>query len=129
MKRVQDALAPTGIPAFPSAWKPTASQPVAPAQYLVYTTLTAEDEHWDDGFRRYRVYVYLNLWSDVDPTDAIRAIRAALRAADFALVEETEQASPDEEANQYLVSWTWVFWTETDCQSEADCQSESEVSS
>ena len=110
MKRVQDALAPIGIPAFPCAWKPTAAQPAAPAQYLVYTTLTTEDEHWDDGFRRYRVYVYLNLWSDVDPTDAIRAIRAALRAAEFALVEETEQASRDEDANQYLVSWTWVFW-------------------
>jgi hypothetical protein len=110
MKRVQDALASTGIPAFPGAWKPTAAQPTAPAQYLVYTTLTTEDEHWDDGFRHYRVYVYLNLWSDADPTDAIRATRAALRAADFALVEETEQASPDDAANQYLVSWTWVFW-------------------
>jgi len=40
MKRVQDALRPTGIPAFAVAWKPTAAQPTAPDQYLVYTTMT-----------------------------------------------------------------------------------------
>ena len=114
MKQVQDALKPTGIPAFPNAWKPTASQPTAPAQYMVYTTMTTEDEHWDDGFRRYRVHVYLNLWSEPDPTAAILTVRAALRAAGFALIDERVQASPDEEANQYLVSWTWVLWYESD---------------
>ena len=120
MKRVQDALKPTGIPAFPGAWKPTAVQPTAPAQYLVYTTMTTEAEHWDDALRRYRIYIYLNLWSDPDPTDAIRAVRAALRTAGFAMVEEDERASPDEESRQYLVSWTWVFWSEPDWRSEAD---------
>ena len=118
MKRVQDALNTTGIPVFPNAWKPTATQPTAPIQYMVYTTMTTEDEHWDDGFRRYRVYVYLNLWSEPDPTEAILAVRAALRAAEFALIDERIQASPDEEANQYLVSWTWVFWSESDNEME-----------
>ena len=124
MKQVQDALKTTGIPTFPNAWKPTAVQPTAPAQYMVYTTMTTEDEHWDDGFRRYRVYVYLNLWSEPDPTEAILEVRAALRAGGFALIDERIQASPDEEANQYLVSWTWVFWAEAACQSESDCQME-----
>ena len=114
MKRIQDALKPTGIPAFPGAWKPTASQPTTPVQYLVYTTMTTEDEHWDDTLRRYRVYVYLNLWSDPDPTDAIQAVRTALRAAGFAMVEQDERASPDEESRQYLVSWTWVLWMESE---------------
>jgi hypothetical protein len=114
MKRVQDALNPTGIPAFPGAWKPTAAQPTAPAQYLIYTTMTTEDEHWDDALRRYRVYVYLNLWSDPDPTEAIRTVRAALHAAGLAMVEEDERASPDEESCQYLVAWTWVLWMETE---------------
>ena len=113
MKRVQDALISTGISAFPGAWKPTVAQPTAPAQYLVYTTTTLEDEHWDDTLRRYLVYVYLNLWSDSDPTDAIRAVRAALRAAGFAMVEEDERASPDAEARQYLVAWTWLCWEES----------------
>ena len=115
MKRVQDALSPTGIPTFPNAWKPTAAQPTAPMQYMVYTTMTTEDEHWDDGFRRYRVHVYLNLWSEPDPTEAILAVHAALRTAEFALIDERIQSSPDEEANQHLVSWTWVYWAEADC--------------
>ena len=40
MKRVQDALKSTGIPAFAGAWKATAENPTAPEQYLVYTTQT-----------------------------------------------------------------------------------------
>ena len=74
MRQVQDALASVGIEAFPGAWKPTAEHTTAPNQYIVYTTMTYEDEHWDDEFRRYRVYVYLNLWSRIDPTEALRRI-------------------------------------------------------
>lgn len=107
MKRVQDALRPTGIPAFAVAWKPTAAQPIAPEQYLVYTTMTREDEHWDDEFRRYRVYIYLNLWSVHDPTEAISSVRAAMRQAGFALLEESDSYNAD--ARQTLVAWTWVI--------------------
>jgi hypothetical protein len=107
---VQDALAPTGIPAFAGAWKPTETQPSAPAQYLVYTTLTAEDEHWDDLLRRCRVYVYLNLWSETDPTAVISAVRAAMRRGGFALVEESDDYDAD--ARRTRVSWTWVIRTE-----------------
>jgi hypothetical protein len=35
------------------------------------------------------------------------------------MVEEDERASPDEEARQYLVAWTWVFWSEPDSQEES----------
>ncbi len=112
MKIGQDALRPTGIPAFAGAWKPTAAQPTAPDQYLVYTTMIREDEHWDDEFRRYRAYVYLNLWSDSDPTDAIQTVRAAMRRACFALLEESD--SYNAEARQTLVAWTWVIRFEGD---------------
>ena len=61
MKRVQDALSSLGIPVFAGAWKATAEGVTPPPQYLVYTTQTYEDEHWDDANRRYRVYIYLNL--------------------------------------------------------------------
>ena len=107
MKIVQDALRPTGIPAFAGAWKSTPMQPTAPEQYLVYTTMTREDEHWDDEFRRYRVYVYLNLWSVNDPTAATATVRAAMRQAGFALLEESDSYNPD--ARQTLVAWTWVI--------------------
>ena len=116
MKIVQDALWPTGIPAFTGAWKSTAAQSTAPEQYLVYTTMTREDEHWDDEFRRYRVYVYLNLWSANDPTAAITSIRAAMRQAGFALLEESD--SYNAAARQTLIAWTWVIRLEDDSQTE-----------
>ena len=116
MKIVQDALRHTGIPAFAGAWRPTAAQPTAPEQYLVYTTMTREDEHWDDAFRRYRVHIYLNLWSDNDPTSAITSIRAAMRQAGFAMLEESDSYSAD--ARQALVAWTWVIRPEGDSQTE-----------
>ena len=118
MKRVQEALQPTGIPAFAGAWKSTAEYPVTPEQYLVYTTMITEDEHWDDAARRYRVHVYLNLWIKTDPTEAIVRIRAAMRQAGFAMVEETDQMADDsgynEDTRQYLTSWTWICETEVE---------------
>ena len=116
MKIVQNALQPTGIPAFAGAWKSTPAQPTAPDQYLVYTTMTREDEHWDDEFRRYRVYVYLNLWSANDPTAAIASVRAAMRQAGFAMLEESDSYNPD--ARQTLVAWTWVIRLEGEGQAE-----------
>lgn len=110
MKQVQDALRPTGIPAFAGAWKSTAENPTVPDQYIVYTTMTREDEHWDDTLRRYIVYVYLNLWTVNDPTAAIREVRAAMRAAGFLMDEETDSYNDD--TRQTLISWTWVYWME-----------------
>lgn len=112
MKRVQEALRPTGIPAFAGAWKSTVEYPITPEQYMVYTTVRTEDEHWDDEAWRYRVYVYLNLWSKTDPTPAILQVRAAMRQAGFVFVEETDQMANDsgynEDTRQYLTSWTWL---------------------
>ena len=114
MKRVQDALRPTGIPAFAGAWKATAENPTAPEQYLVYTTQTYETEHWDDALRRYEVYVYLNLWSDIDPTEMANRIRQAMYDADFWMLEESDkgynQPAYDPATRTYTVQWTWVYW-------------------
>lgn len=112
MRQVQEALRPTGIPAFAGAWQSTVQHPTAPEQYLVYTTMHTEDEHWDDTPRRYRVYVYLNLWSAGDPTDAVRRIRAVMRQAGFALSDETDSYNDD--TRQTLVAWTWVSWLEVE---------------
>ena len=87
MKRVQDALKSTGIPAFAGAWKATAENPTAPEQYL-------------------------NLWCAGDPTDAIRRVRAAMREAGFAMREEGDSYNDD--TDQTLVAWTWVCWEEAE---------------
>ncbi len=101
MKRVQNALRSVGIPVFAGAWKATAEHTTPPPQYLVYTTQTYEDEHWDDANRRYRVYVYLNLWSTVDPTET-------MRKAGFAFSDEA--VSYNDDTRQTLVAWIWVCW-------------------
>ena len=107
MKQVKSALRPTGIPTFAGAWMPTDEQPKPPKQYLVYTTMTYESEHWDDAPRCFRVYVYLNLWSTTDPTVSVAAVRGAMRKAGFGMLEESHTYDPG--AKQTLVSWTWVF--------------------
>jgi len=112
MKQVQDALRPTGIPAYAGAWKATAQHQTPPDQYLVYTTQTYEDEHWDDALRQYRVYVYLNLWTERDPTEAIRQVRAAMRSADFAMEDEADSYNDD--TRQTLIAWTWVLRMEAE---------------
>jgi hypothetical protein len=101
------ALRPTGIPAYAGAWTPTEAQPQPPEQYLVYTTMTHEAEHWDDAPRCFRVYVYLNLWSAKSPTVSAAAVRGAMGNAGFGMLEESY--SYNAEAKQTLVSWTWVL--------------------
>lgn len=112
MKLVQDALAPTGIPAYAAAWKKTAGHPTAPDRYLVYTVMTTEDAHHDDRARGYRLHVYLNLWTARDPTEDIAAVRAAMYAAGFAMSDEMDSYNDD--TGQTLVAWTWVGWQETE---------------
>jgi len=110
MRIVQNALREIGIPVFAGAWKPTPENPTAPDQYVVYTTMVTEEEHWDDEFRQYRVYVYLNLWSKGDPTEMVRRIRTDMRLAGFGFYEETD--SYNDETDYNLVAATWVIYTE-----------------
>ena len=112
MKEVQAALKATGIPTFALAWRSTAQYPTAPDSYIVYTTMTTETEHWDDAPRRYLIYVYLNIWCKGDPTEARISVRNAMRAAGFALVEESD--SYEEDTQSYLVSSTWLTQKEVD---------------
>ena len=110
MRIVQNALREIGIPVFAGAWKPTPENPTAPDQYVVYTTMVTEEEHWDDEFRQYRVYVYLNLWSKGDPTEMVRKIRTDMRLAGFGFYEETDSYNVETDYN--LVAATWVIYTE-----------------
>lgn len=105
MRRVQTALAPTGLPCFASAWLPTQAQSAPPGAYLVYTTSRREARHADDGITAWSLYVYLELYSAGDPTQARRAVNGAMYGAGYAMVEERE--SYDAASEQYRVSWTW----------------------
>lgn len=112
MEIVQKALEPTGIPTFATAWKATQKHQSAPETYIVYNTMTVETEHWDDENRRYKVYVYLNLWTKADPTDSVRSIRKVMRAAGFGMAQEI--TSYEDDTGYTLVACTWVTNMEDD---------------
>ena len=69
MKQVQEALKGIGIPVMAGVWRATSANQNPPVQYVVYSTTTTEASHQDDVTTSYRTFVYLNLWSDIDPTE------------------------------------------------------------
>ena len=82
----------------------------------MYSTTTTEAAHQADHVQSLRTYVYLNLWSDIDPTETANRIRAAMYDASFFMVEESDkgynQPSYDTATTQYTVQWTWCLRTE-----------------
>ena len=76
MKQVQEALKGIGIPVMAGIWRATSPNQNPPVQYVVYSTTTTEASHQDDVTTSCRTFVYLNLWSDIDPTEMAGRIRA-----------------------------------------------------
>lgn len=113
MKQVQTALASIGIPVYAGVWRATSQNQNPPEQYVVYSTTTTEAAHEDDHPSMYRTYVYMNLWSDSDPTPMRDRIRARMYAAGFTMVEESDkgynQPAYDTATRQYTIQWTWCF--------------------
>lgn len=116
MKQVQEALKNIGIPVMAGVWRATSSQQNPPPQYAVYSSTTTEDAHQDDHVQSFRTYVYLNLWSDSDPTVTAAAIRSAMYNYGFSMIEESDkgynQPSYDTATRQYTVQWTWCWYEE-----------------
>ena len=116
MRQVQAALRDIGIPVMAGVWRATSANQNPPVQYAVYSTTTTEAAHQDDHVQSLRTYVYLNLWSDIDPTETADRIRAAMYAAGFSIVEESDrgynQPSYDTATTQYTIQWTWCLRTE-----------------
>ena len=91
MKQVQEALANIGIPVFAGIWRATSSDQNPPVQYVVYSSTTTENSHEDDHVTSFRTYVYLNLWSDIDPTEMANRIREAMYSYGFSILEESDK--------------------------------------
>ena len=119
MKQVQQALSSLGIPVFAGIWRATSSNPNAPEQYLVYSTTTKEETHYDDRVIATRTFVYLNLWSVGDPTATAALVRNAMYTAGFGMVEETDRGynepGYDVGTRMYTVQWTWSLHKEVSC--------------
>ena len=118
MRQVQLALKDIGIPVMAGIWRATSPNQNPPVQYVVYSTTTTEASHQDDHVASLRTFVYLNLWSDIDPSAMRDTIRAAMYAAGFAMMEESDkgynQPAYDTATRQYTVQWTWVWREDVD---------------
>ena len=116
MRQVQEALAGIGIPVFAGVWRATSADQNPPIQYVVYSSTTTEASHQDDHVTSFRTYVYMNLWSDTDPTDMADTIREAMYRYGFSILEESDkgynQPAYDTATRQYTVQWTWVYYEE-----------------
>ncbi len=91
MRQVQQALKDIGIPVYAGIWRATSPNQNPPVQYVVYSSTTTEASHQDDHVTSFRTYVYMNLWSDIDPTDMAEAIRRAMYACGFSILEESDK--------------------------------------
>ena len=113
MRQVQEALRDIGIPVIAGAWRSAGIDQNAPLQYCVYSSTTTEASHQDDHVTSFQTFVYLNLWSDVDPTPMAEMIRQAMYAYGFVMLEESDkgynQPAYDTATRQYTVQWTWVW--------------------
>lgn len=116
MRQVQEALANIGIPVFAGIWRATSPDQNPPLQYVVYSSTTTENSHQDDHVTSFRSCIYMNLWSDIDPTDMADIIREAMYNYGFSILEESDkgynQPSYDTATRQYTVQWTWVLYEE-----------------
>ena len=116
MKQVQQALADIGIPVFAGIWRATSPDQNPPVQYVVYSSTTTENSHEDDHVTSFRTYVYMNLWSDIDPTDMAETLRQAMYDHGFSILEESDKGynmpAYDTATRQYTVQWTWVLYQE-----------------
>ena len=118
MRQVQLALKDIGIPVMAGIWRATSPNQNPPVQYVVYSTTTTEASHQDDHVTSIRTFVYLNLWSDIDPSAMRDTIRAAMYAAGFAVMEESDkgynQPAYDTATKQYTIQWTWCLYEEVE---------------
>ena len=116
MKQVQEALANIGIPVMAGIWRTTTEGQNPPPQYVVYSSTTTEAEHYDDHVHALRTYVYLNLWSDIDPTEMAETIRQAMFGYGFGMLEESDKGyfffNDTATTEIYTVQWTWVWFEE-----------------
>ncbi len=118
MKQVQKALEGLGVPVMAGVWRATSADQNPPLQYVVYSSTTTESSAHDDRVTSLRTYIYMDLWSDIDPTETANRIRSMMYAAGFGMLEESDkgynQPAYDTATKQYTVQWTWVWREDVD---------------
>ena len=113
MKQVQQALASLGIHVQVGIWRSASADQNTPAQYVVYSTTRTEASHHDDAVTAYKTFIYLNLWSVVDPSETADRLRQLMCDYGFVIVEESDkgynQPAYDTATRQFTIQWTWLW--------------------
>ena len=99
------ALAAANVPGWRGAYRPTDTHPEPPAAYCVYTVSRSPEWSQDDRESALRVRAFLHLFSRGDPEADKAAIRAAMAAEGFSLIEETEAYAEGAEDYEALSEW------------------------
>ena len=105
MLSVSAALAAANIPGWRGAYRPTDTYPEPPGTYCVFTLTRTPDWPMDDGQSATRIRAFLHLYSRGDPEAAQSAIRAAMQAEGFSLLQETEDYVEGAENYEALGEW------------------------
>ncbi len=113
MRQVQEAFEGLDIRAHAGVWRPISGME-AEEQYVTYVTVTREDGYCDDEAHEEVTYVYMNLYSKVNPNEMAGKIRRAMKAHGFQREEESTGSSSGEAdyhdgVKRFQVSWTWVY--------------------
>ena len=113
MRQVQEALKGIGIPVMAGVWRATSANQNPPVQYAVYPRPPPEASHQDDHVTSYRTFVYLNLWSDIDPTERQTASARPCTTRGFFMVEESDKGIKSARLRHrhyaVTVQWTWCW--------------------
>lgn len=116
MRELQAALkdlTDEGLYVARGAWMSTERDMNAPSQYVVYSTTTADALLYDDCVAMEEVEVYMNVWSDNDPTELLDNIKSRMYAAGFRRIGETDrgynQPRWSHMKRQHCVYLTWMY--------------------
>ena len=123
MNLIQWALRDIGIPVSRGIARPADGTQKIPPQYVVYSMTTNEVSHSDDMCTSYKTFVYMNLWSESDPSGMAAAVRKCMYAAGFAIQEESDkgynQPSYNTASNLFNIEWVWTYHQDVDMQAAA----------
>jgi len=115
LKEVQQALASLipDVPVQAGIWRPENGRQPPPKQYIIYSTMRKEEFFADDDLLAYKTFVYMALWSEVDPTETAARVRELMRKADFQMVSESDRGynepAYDYATRSFTVQWTWSY--------------------
>lgn len=99
---LKTTLASVGATAY---WVKWSGQGTPPSTYITYTIRERDALFASDFATEMTQSVYVEIWSDGDPATVYAAVKSAMKAAGFALVESVDIFEPE----GYHISMSYNF--------------------